>query len=79
MMGESVTKDQEKLPTVLESEEKSNPKNLNLLNPPEGSASMHKVSSSASIKLVGEPVKDNDPLGLFLFFVLTVLFHKFVS
>ena len=74
MMGEPVTKEnnqENKLPTVLESagEEKSsnnNPKmNLNLLTPPESAAPMHKVGSSASIKLVGEPVKDNDPLGLY--------------
>lgn len=75
MMGEPVTKEnnqENKLPTVLESgEEKSsnnNPKmNLNLLTPPESTAPMHKVGSSASIKLVGEPVKDNDPLGAYIF------------
>ena len=78
MMGEPVTKEnnqENKLPTVLESagEEKSpnnNPKmNLNLLTPPESTAPMHKVGSSASIKLVGEQLeigKDNDPLGAYL-------------
>ena len=79
MMGDPVTKDltssstcQEKLPTVLESkEEKSSPKNLQLLTPPE-SANMHKVSSATSIKLMGVPVKDNDPLGTFLFPILCI-------
>merc|ERR1719211_362524 len=65
MMGDPVTKENlEKLPTVIEShEEKLSPKNPNLLTPPSESSPMHKVSSATSIKLMGVPVKDNDPLG----------------
>ena len=67
MMGDPVTKENlEKLPTVIEShEEKLSPKNPNLLTPPSESAPMHKVASTNSIKLMGVPVKDNDPLGMY--------------
>ena len=66
-MGDPVTKENlEKLPTVIEShEEKLSPKNPNLLTPPSESSPMHKVSSATSIKLMGVPVKDNDPLGMY--------------
>ena len=54
MMGEPVTKEDLKLPLPTVNEQKEN-----LLTPPE----MKKVASSASIKLMGVPVTEDDPLG----------------
>ncbi len=61
MMGDPVTKDELRLPTVPENED--TPKKTFLTPPQLGSPEMHKVASSTSIKLMGVPVTENDPLG----------------
>lgn len=64
-MGDAVTKDDARLPTVLENEDIAEPMKKNkFLTPPHLSPpELHKVSSATSIKLMGVPVTDNDPLG----------------